>query len=145
MSDESSFDAMYARITERSVLEASRQELEEAILMWRNLREARLDMEHRANSIKEFETAAKSWVLEVFKQQKHEGVLIGGRVTSLTTRPVATVDDKEALLSHIRSTGELDLLQFKLSTSAVDGRKEVGEDVPGVTYIDIYDLSDKQL
>lgn len=125
--------------------EATREEVENAIMQWRGYRAQRLEAEKVANKLKERETEFKTFVLEAFKQQKFEGMLIGGRMTGLSTKEVATVSDKEALVRYILATGQLDLLQFRLSTGAVDERKENGEEVPGTEYIDVYDLFDRKV
>lgn len=124
--------------------EASREEVESAILAWRGFREQRLEAEKVAGRLKANEDAFKSFVLEAFKQQKFEGMLIGGRTTGLSTKKVPTVADKEALMGYIRSTGELDLLQFRLSAAAVAERWENEVKVPGVEEIEIYDLFDRK-
>lgn len=124
--------------------DADRKQLEEAVSMWREVRAKRLELGRLTQSMQDFETGFKSWIIEVMRQQEQEGVVRDGRITSLSKKLMATVEDKEALLNHIKQTGELDLLQFRLSTSAVDERKENGVDVPGTTYIDVYDLGDKK-
>lgn len=125
--------------------EATREPLEELIKWWRAKREERLAAEKMAAQIKKDEDAFKSFILEAFKKQKFEGMIIDGRTTGLTTKSVATVCDKEALVQHIISTKQLDLLQFRLSTGAVDERKEAGVSVPGTEYIDVYDLFDRKV
>lgn len=131
-------------ITKYDLADAPRKVLEEAIVAWRDKRAERLEIERRAKAVQETETALKSWIMEVMREQELEGSLIGGRITGLTTTPVATVSDKEALLNHIRETGELELLQFQLLRSAVDERRDNGVKVPGVEYIDVYNLTDKK-
>lgn len=124
--------------------EAPRKLLEQAIVAWRDKRAERLEIERRAKAVQEVETALKSWVMEVMRAQELEGSLIDGRITGLTTNPVATVSNKEELLAHIRKTGALELLQFQLLRSAVDERRDAGIKVPGVEYLDVYNLTDKK-
>lgn len=125
--------------------EASREDVEQAIVKWRADREKRLEAEKVAKKIKETEDAAKSFILEAFKQQKFEGMLIDGRTTGLATKSVPTVCDKELLVAYIKETGELDLLQFHLSAGAVKERTEAGISVPGTEYVDVYDLFDRKV
>lgn len=122
---------------------ASRKDVEKAILKWRELREDRLAADKVAAKLKAAEDLYKSFMLEAFKQQKLEGMLIGGRMTGLASKPVATVADKEKFLEYVKSTGDLDLLQFRLSTKAVDERTENEVKVPGIEYIDVYDVFDR--
>lgn len=122
---------------------ADRKDVEKAIMKWRDLREQRLAAEKVAARLKDQENAYKSFMLEAFKQQKLEGMLIGGRMTGLTTKPVATVADKEKFLAYVKETGHLELLQFRLATGAVDERTENGVEVPGIEYVDTYDVFDR--
>ena len=125
------------------VLEATREQTEQVITAWREKRAERLEANRKTEALQKEETKLSSWLLEVFKQQKFEGMLIGGRITGLSDDVVAAVSDKEALLNYIRKTGELDLLQFRLSTGAVDERKENGVVVPGTEYIKVHKLFDR--
>src|SRR5690554_5611324 len=124
--------------------EADRNTVEQAIKDWREARDARLEMDRKAAKLKSVEDGLKSFLLEAFKQQKLEGMLIGGKVTGLTTKRIPIVEDKEKFLSYIRETGELDLLQFRLSPEAVRVRAEEGVEVPGIGEMDTYDLFNRK-
>lgn len=124
--------------------EADRNTVEQAIKDWREAREARLELDRKAAKLKSVEDGLKSFLLEAFKQQKLEGMLIGGKVTGLTTKRIPIVEDKEKFLSYIRETGELDLLQFRLSPEAVRVRAEEGVEVPGIGEMDTYDLFNRK-
>ena len=124
---------------------APRQQVEQCIKEWREAREQRLAAEKVARKLKEAEDFYRGFLLEAFKMQKLEGMIIDGRSTGLTTKPMATVSNKEELLAYIKATGQLELLQFRLSTAAVDERNENGVSVPGTEYIDIYDLFDRKV
>ena len=117
--------------------EATRLQVEFAIKEWRDKRVERLAAEKVAAKIKESEEFFKGFLLEAFKQQRLEGMIIDGRSTGLAVKSQAVVSDKEALIAHIKETGELDLLQFRLATGAVDERVQEGYSVPGTEYIDI--------
>jgi hypothetical protein len=125
--------------------EVPRQVLEAVIVNWRETRAKRLELERVAREQAALETSLKSYAIEVLKAQKHEGCLIGGRVTGLIKNTVPTVSNKEALLAHIRASGELELLQFQILKSAMEERRENGVEVPGVEFIEVYGLSDKKL
>lgn len=124
--------------------EADRKTVEQAIKDWREARDARLELDRKAAKLKSVEDVLKSFLLEAFKQQKLEGMLIGGKVTGLTTKRIPIVEDKEKFLSYIRETGELDLLQFRLAPEAVRVRAEEGVDVPGIGEMDTYDLFNRK-
>lgn len=124
--------------------EADRNTVEQAIKDWREARDARLEMDRKAAKLKSVEDGLKSFLLEAFKQQKLEGMLVGGRVTGLTTKRIPIVEDKEKFLNYVRETGELDLLQFRLSSEAVRVRAEEGVEVPGIGEMDTYDLFNRK-
>lgn len=131
-------------ILKTAVLSATREQTEQVIKAWREKRAARLEANRVTEALKEEETKMSSWLLEVFKQQKFEGMLIGGRITGLSDKSVPAVSDKEALMQYIRKTGELDLLQFRLSTGAVEERTQNGVKVPGTEYITVHELFDRK-
>lgn len=125
-------------------LEASQDQIKQAVVAWRECRAKRLETKRLMEEEQEYETFFMSYVMECLRQQKSEGVLVGGRVTALGKREVATVSDKEKLVQHIKETGDIDLLQFRLATGAVDERRAADVKVPGVEYIEVYTLSDKK-
>jgi len=144
MSEEDIVAELLVQTAKVPVAEAPRDMYEKVITQWREMRAKRLELERLAKSAQHAETAFKSYAIEVFRAQKLEGVMIGGRITGLNTRPVATVSNKEELIKFIRETGDLALLQFRLATGTVDEYKGDGKEVPGVEYIDVYDLTDKK-
>lgn len=124
--------------------EADRKLYESIVVKWRAMRAKRLELERLAKAAQSAETAFKSYAIEVCRAQKLEGVLIDGRITGLSTKSVAAVSNKEELIKFIRETGDLSLLQFRLATGTVDEYTENDREVPGVEYIDVYDLSDRK-
>lgn len=142
--NEEKIEDLLLKISREPVGKAPRDLYETVIMQWRDMRAKRLELNRLMNEAQEKETALKSYAIEVCRAQKLEGVLIGGRITGLNTRNVATVSDKEALVNFIRETGDISLLQFRLATGTVDEYKENGVKVPGTEYIDVYDLSDKK-
>lgn len=124
--------------------EADRKTVEQAIKDWREARDARLELDRKAAKLKSVEDVLKSFLLEAFKQQKLEGMLIGGKVTGLTTKNIPIVEDKEKFLNYMRETGELDLLEFRLSAAAVRVRAEEGVEVPGIGEMETYDLFNRK-
>lgn len=131
-------------ITSATPDEAEREVVEKAIVMWRELRTERLEADRQARVLKNEEDSAKSFLIECFKQQKLEGMIIDGRSTGLSTKTQPSVADKEALIAYIKETGELDLLQFRLATGAVQERWNNDVEVPGVEEIELYDLFDRK-
>lgn len=131
--------------TSTDVVAAKREEVEKVIEVWRAQRDHRLELNRLMEKAKSEETQLKSWLLEVFKQQKFEGMLIGGRITGLAEGEIATVEDKEAFMAYILKEQALELLQFRLSTTAVDERRDNGVQVPGTRYVTTYELFDRKL
>lgn len=125
--------------------EATREEVEQAIVAWRAKRDERLAQDKIAAKLKKEEEQFKSFILESFKQQKFEGMLIDGRTTGLTSKKIPSVCDKEKLVAYIRQTGELDLLQFRISNPAIEERTANEVEVPGIEYVDYYDLFDRKI
>ena len=131
-------------ITKLAPEEAEREIVEKAIVMWRELRTERLEADRQARVLKNDEDKLKSFLIEAFKQQKLEGMIIEGRSTGLSTKKQPSVADKEAFLAYIKETGELDLLQFRLATGAVQERWNSEVEVPGIEEIELYDLFDRK-
>lgn len=127
------------------VLQATREQTEAVIVAWRKQRAKRLEENRIMEASKKVELALSSWLLEVFKQQKFEGMLIKGRITGLSESEVPIVEDKEAFMAHIKATGELELLQFRLGVGAVNERTEQGVKVPGIAFIKVHDLFDNKV
>lgn len=131
-------------ITSATPDEAEREVVEKAIVMWRELRAERLEADRQARVLKNDEDKLKSFLIEAFKQQKLEGMIIDGRSTGLSTKTQPSVADKEAFLAYVKETGQLDLLQFRLATGAVQERWNNDMEVPGVEEIELYDLFDRK-
>lgn len=124
--------------------EATRVEVEETIQAWRDQRAIRLAKEQEADQLKKSETDMKSWLIEVFKAQQYEGMVINQRITGLSTKEVYTVLDKEAVTDYIYENQALDLLEFRISQRAIQEREDVGEIVPGLDLVETYDLFDRK-
>lgn len=124
--------------------EADRQLTEEVIRKWREQRVLRLAKEAEAAVLKKSESAMKSWLIQVFQQQKYEGLVIGQRITGLTTREVHSVVDKQAIVDYIYEHQAIDLLQFRLSEGAILEREDNGIPVPGTELVETYDLFDRK-
>ena len=123
---------------------ASREEVEQAVKVWRETRALRLEQEKVADETKKLETSAKDFIISAMIAQKWEGIVIGDRLTKVSTKTVPTVEDRQALCDYIIENKALDLLQFRLATGALKERAEAGVVVPGIGSVDVYDLSDKK-
>lgn len=142
--NEKSVDELLKELALLDVNTCPRDTYEKVVVEWRAMRKARLEANRIMEALQKKETALKSYALEVFRFQNLPGILIDGRVTALSTKNVPTVSDKEALLNHIKKTGDLALLQFRLASGTVEEYRENDISVPGVEFIDVYDLTDTQ-
>lgn len=125
--------------------EATRDDVEKAIIRWRETNADRLEVERSAKAIKKTEDTLKSFLLEVFKVQKLEGMIIDGRSTGLSTKKGLVVSDKEAFLAYIKQEQALDLLQFRMAEGAVKERMAEGIQVPGTEEAEFYDIFDRKV
>lgn len=128
-----------------TIEEATREDVEKAIVRWRETNFDRLEVERSAKAIKKTEDQLKSFLLEVFKVQKLEGMIIDGRSTGLSTKKGLVVSDKEAFLAYIKQEQALDLLQFRMAEGAVKERMAEGIQVPGTEEAEFYDLFDRKV
>ena len=124
--------------------EATRDDVTQSVIKWRELRAKRLEVEKEAEKIKQQELAHKNFVIASMLAQRYEGIVEGGRVTGVNTKEVPTCADRAAFDKFVLETGSLDLLQFRLSTGAINDRFEKGIEVPGIEFIDTYDLYDRK-
>lgn len=124
--------------------EASRQEVEQAVEAWRLIRAERLAQDKISAKLKEQETAIKGWLIDALRTQQYEGIVVGGRITSLSTKEQPVCSDRATLIDYILTTRQIELLQFRLSTTAIAEHVAAGETIPGVEYLPVYDLSDRK-
>lgn len=123
---------------------ATRDDIEKATLIWRSLREERLAQEKIAAKIKEQEDETKQFLIASMLGQKMEGVLIDGRQTGVKTTEISIVIDKHAFSEYVLDSRSLELLQFRISESAIKELEDEGEVVPGIGKLDKFDLFDRK-
>lgn len=123
--------------------EAPREEVEAVIRAWRAKRVERLAADKVAEKLKEAEDEMKTWLVDVFKEQKLEGMLLDGKVTGATPRDICVVEDKEAFIRYVYEKEAIDLLQFRLSDGAILARLDEGEVVPGIGKMEVHNLFDR--
>lgn len=124
--------------------EAERGEIETVIQQWRHQRELRLGLQKTVDALHKDEQEMKSWLLEVFKSQKFEGMIIDQRVTGLVTREVHSVTDRAELTQYILDNAALELLQFRLAEGAIVEREADEGPIPGLELVEVYDLFDRK-
>jgi hypothetical protein len=124
--------------------EATRQEIEAAVRLWRVRRQDRLDAEKVAAKIKAEETHLKEFIVSAMLSQSYEGTVVNDRLTYVRVTPQPVADDRQAFEQYILDTKDLSLLQFRPAVGALKEHIANGEIIPGITWVDTYDLGDKK-
>jgi len=96
-----------------------------------DLREQRLKIQREVDSLEQQE---KDILYEITKEFTGESIKdsVDGFTMLAKRKDVPTVRDWSATLAYIKETGQVDLLQKRLTDSAVKARWDAGVDVPGV-------------
>lgn len=101
---------------------------------YRSIRLERLDLQKKVNALDEAEKKLKEKIIEELRAgTPHRGVI-------LIEKQKPTVEDWAKLYAHIKATGEFDLLQRRVTESAVQERWQDGNAVPGVVRFPVYDI-----
>ena len=125
--------------------EADRTTTEDIIREWRRAREVRLAEQKIVDQLEKEEKVYKAWLIEVFQSQKYEGMVVDGRITGVADpKEIPVAEDRQAFQAYILETGQLDLLEFRISKSAVEERKNQGVEIPGLGFIETYNLYDRK-
>lgn len=74
----------------------------------------------------------ESWILENVPKSDAEGIITKKAKAVITTVDIPTAKDWAAIYEHIQKTGDWDLVQKRLGTTAVRARWEEGEAIPGI-------------
>lgn len=105
-------------------------------------REERRALEAQADKMKEeLEQPLKAQILVALKESGAGSVGGTKYQAALVKKTTPQVTDWSALYAHIQKTGEFELLQRRLSPPAVKERWDEKEEVPGVSPIQMEDLS----
>lgn len=124
--------------------DATRNEIEAAVENWRSIRAERLAAEKIADAIKSKELELKDFIIAAMTTQRYEGIVREGRQTYVRTSQVPMASDRLQFENYIRETGALELLQFRPASGALKERLESGIEVPGIVWVDVFDLGDKR-
>jgi hypothetical protein len=105
------------------------------------LREKRLTMQKDTDAVEAEEKALKEHIIQTLPKSEAGG--IAGKVArvSVVTKSVPRAEDWEKVHTYIKKTGSFDLLQRRLSDSAVQERWDAGKKVPGVEPFNVVTLS----
>lgn len=111
-----------------------------ADLLYRT-REKRYVLQHQVDDLQAEETALKTRLISELQAINAEGIT--GKVcrVEIKLRPVYMVRDWDLFYKHIVKTKNFELLQKRLSTTAIKERWDAGKTVPGVAQEDMAELS----
>src|SRR6478736_7694054 len=104
-----------------------------------NLRQSRLDLQKQVDVMDQKEKQLKADLVEqllaagITRMSETHGDLTVGVKMLQTDEP--NVDNWSELIQHIKETGEIDLLQKRVTASAVKQRWEEGKAIPGVSSV----------
>lgn len=120
--------------------------LGEAVDLYRETRDLRLDMEKEAEAqiapIKSFEDKLRAHITQALSESSGvTGVAGTAYRAQLVLKRVPKVTDWAKVFAWVRDTGRFDLLQKRLSNPAVAGLWESDVDVPGIEPVALTELS----
>lgn len=96
------------------------------------LRKERMDIEKKADAVKEKESALEAHLLETFKKTDLDGAKGKLATVGVSQATVPTVKDWDQLYKYIKKEDAFDLLQRRVSSTAYRERMDAKEVVPGV-------------
>jgi hypothetical protein len=104
-------------------------------------REERLAAQRKVDEMDAQEKYLKAQLIEAFRNGKITAA--GGKAAIIRHTVVfePSIEEIDKLYAHIRTTGEFDLLYRRINAKAVKERKDVGVDVPGITWFPVDKLS----
>jgi hypothetical protein len=92
----------------------------------------RFDLQHRVEKLKKLEGELDEYFIETLPKSEASGIAGSVARVQIKTSIVPVVEDWEKFYAHVKRTGNFELLQRRLSTSAVEERWENKKQIPGV-------------
>jgi phosphate uptake regulator len=108
-------------------------------------RKTRLAAQKVADALEIEEKALKASLIENLKAA--QATSVGGKtaIVRLVIKNEPQASDMDALYAHIRATGEFELLYRRINPASIKERKDVGVDVPGISWFSVETLSLSQV
>lgn len=103
--------------------------------------EARLSADKTAALLKEVEVDAKQALIIAMQEAKAENVVGTNKLFTLKQKEQPIIDNWEKLAEHILTTGDLSLIQRRISTTAAAEQMAAGETIPGVGTMVVFEIS----
>lgn len=117
------------------------QTLGEKIDQLYEMRAKRLEAARQVEEMKRLEKLHQLGIMEELKALKLQGSKGNVATATITTDTTARVVDWKKFHKYLLKTGELDLMQQRISVTAWKERVADGKQVPGVEGVDVEDLS----
>ena len=117
-------------------------DLAEGIRKWRKLRTQRIELDHQLDALKKDEAAARNYIISELRGKK--GVVVEGRETGVTTESRPFIENEDVFKEHVLAARALDLLQMNLAIRRFAALQQEGRSIPGVGYLDKFDLYDRK-
>jgi len=94
-------------------------------------REERLALQKQVEKLETLESTLKDFFINSLSK---DSTGVAGRIArvQVNPKPVPIVEDWDKLYTYIKRTGQFDLMQKRLSTTAVEERWEAKKQVPGI-------------
>ena len=96
------------------------------------LRDERLRIGAELAHVKEKEDFVEAAIFNKFGKQDLEGARGKQAQASISRRESPRIEDDQRFFAYVKRTGQIDLLQRRLSSEAVKERWKAGKEVPGV-------------
>jgi len=108
-------------------------------------RHLRLAEQKRVDALEVEEKRLKDSLIQTLKAA--EATSVGGKtaIVRLVIKNEPQASDMDALYAHIRATGEFELLYRRINPASIKERKDVGVDVPGISWFPVETLSLSQV
>jgi hypothetical protein len=104
-----------------------------------DLRQKRLAQQKIVDELEAEEKALKEHIINTLPKSETSGVAVA-RVT-ITSKDVPQVENWDLFYKHVKKTGEFELMQRRLSDSAINERWEQGKKIPGVKSFTVVSVS----
>jgi len=108
-------------------------------------RHERLAFQKNTDALEVKEKALKVKLIETLKAAQATSVGGNTAIVRLVIKNEPQASDMDALYAHIRATGEFELLYRRINPVSIKERKDVGVDVPGISWFSVETLSLSQV
>ena len=105
------------------------------------VRQQRLEIQKQVGLLQSEESAIKEHIINTLPKSEASGV--AGKLARVTivSKQVPQVKDWDAFYKHVKKSGDFDLLQRRLTDSAIEERWEAGKEIPGVEHFNAVSVS----